>query len=338
MIGSRARDALVVAVLCGAAACAAPSAARSQPGPPSMRAPAYRVIDATGAYLAFLDAAPTVPAEERVATFRERVVGVHPELYAPDVIGTDPSKNGLDLDARLRAYIPTLAERAPAMKRLAREIGATLGTQDATFRRVFPDMKWQGTVYFTASIDAFDGATRPVATPTGTKETALLFGIDKIVKLYGNDARIGPLFHHELFHCYQEDVNPSLGTSSESHGMLEPLWEEGLAVYVASRLNPDATLRELTLTEEMVRAADGRLPAIAAEILTQLDGATEEAYRDFFLGSGKRADLPKRVGYYVGLRVAGVVAERHGGDLPALARLRRPQLREEVAAALASLK
>lgn len=325
---------LTLVALAAVAACSSPRA----PERP-LAATAYRVVDATDAYVAFVDSLPGIALDRRVAAFRERVVSAHPELFADNVIGIDPTRKDADLDARLATYLPSLVpERADGIHRVAKQIHTTLGEQDASFRRAFPDMKWSGTIYFTASIDAFDGALRDVAGGDGKKERALLFGIDKIVKIYGADARIGPLFHHELFHCYHVDVNPHLQSTDDSHGMLEPLWSEGLAVYVASRLNPGATLRELTLSDEMVRAADARLPATAAEMRGLLDDMSEATYRDFFLGAGKREDIPKRVAYYVGWRVAQKVAEGHGGNLAELARLARPALRTEVDAALASLK
>lgn len=322
------------------AACA--PACGSAPQPPVAAAPqaprSYQIIDATGAYLAFLEKMPSVPPEARLSAFKSEVVGAHPELFHADVIGQDPTSKDAHLDERLREYLPSLADRTPGIQRMARELRGTLGEQDATFRRAFPDMKWKGTVYFTASIDAFDGAIREVRQPSGVSEPSLLFGIDKIVKLYGTEARVGPLFHHELFHCYHLDVNPSMKSTEESHGMLEPLWSEGLAVYVASRLNPGATNRELTLSDEMVEAASRQLKPIAAEIRTQLDNTSEATYRDFFLGAGKRTDLPKRVAYYVGYRVAQVLATRHQDSLQELARLRRPELRAEVDEALAALE
>ena len=311
---------------------------RQSPPPAESAAPPYRFVDATGPYLEFVESLPSLRPEERGPAFRAQVIGAHPELFAPSVIGLDPTRGEDSLDARLATYLPTLPSRAATMQKVAREIRASLGEHDATFRRAFPDMKWRGTVYFTASIDAFDGGLREVPTGEGKTELSLLFGIDKIVTIYGADVRIGPLFHHELFHCYHVDQNPSIVSTEESHGMLEPLWSEGLAVYVASRLNPGTTNRELTLTDEMITAADARLGAIAAELRSQLDDTSELTYRDFFLGAGKRQDLPKRVGYYIGFRVARIVAERHGGNLPELARLARPQLRTEVDEALASLR
>ena len=118
--------------------------------------------------------------------------------------------------------------------------------------------------------------------------------------------------------------------------MLNPLWMEGLAVYVSKQLNPKATWSELELSDDMVRDASAMLPALAKEIRPNLNATTEETYRDFFLGAGKRADLPKRSGYYVGYRVAARLGQ--GKNLSDLARLRGPELRRAVDEALASFE
>jgi hypothetical protein len=60
-----------------------------------------------------------------------------------------------------------------------------------------------------------------------------------------------------------------------------------------------------------------------------------DTYRDFFLGSGKRADVPKRAGYYVGLLVAQEVAKTRGWK--ELVRLRGEALRVAVDDALGKL-
>ena len=120
--------------------------------------------------------------------------------------------------------------------------------------------------------------------------------------------------------------------------MLEPLWSEGLAVYVAATLTPDATPAELLLKDPMTAEVDARQGALVRELREHLDDITEEKYRDFFLGSGQRADVPKRAAYLIGYRVARHVATATGASLPELARLRRPELRDRVDAALAALE
>ncbi|RYZ67394.1 MAG: hypothetical protein EOP08_02865 [Proteobacteria bacterium] len=322
---------LVLAVLLGCG----PSTGVKPPSPPASPTAtsprSYRVRDATGPLLQYLERSSALSAEARVETFERLVVAANPDLFEPGVLSRGV-KTWTGLDARLREVLPALENRREGIQRVSAQLATELATHDASFRRAFPDMKWSGTVVFTTSLDAFDGGLRPVK-----GETTLLFGVDKIVKIYGENARIGPLFHHELFHCYHTDVNATLEPTAESHGVLEPLWAEGLAVYVAATLNPDATPDQLTLRDPMTREVDAVQGRLAGELRGLLDDISEEGYRDFFLGAGQRADVPKRAGYLLGFRVAKHVATRTGRSLPELARLRRPELRGLVDEALAAL-
>lgn len=187
------------------------------------------------------------------------------------------------------------------MRKLTKEIESNLRNFDRSFRQAFPSFSWAGKVYFTVSVDAFDGAVRRV-----NSEMALLFGIDEIAKLHGAAASLEPLFHHELFHMHHGHVNPS---PKDDRTLLYPLWNEGLAVFVAKKLNSKATWAQLVLSDEMVRQGTRLLPTLAKELRPHLKGSTEEYYRDFFLGAGKRQGIPNRVGYFVGFRVVQEVAK-----------------------------
>jgi uncharacterized protein YjaZ len=123
--------------------------------------------------------------------------------------------------------------------------------------------------------------------------------------LYGDNANLSALFHHELFHVFHQELCAMPEPKPEGpNGLWPPLWSEGLAVYVSRALNPKATLRELTLSDELVSGVDAKRPALARELLRLLDDAREEDYRDYFLGAGQRDDVPKRAGYYLGFLVA----------------------------------
>jgi hypothetical protein len=222
-------------------ACSSPSAVA--PSTPTTFAPddrrtveaAYRIVDATGPFWLLWSKARDAPLDEQRRWFKDIVTAAHPELFQPEVIGLDPAHPADDIDARLLAYLPKLPARIRAMRRVTDSVRTDLARHDSTFRETFPDMRWSGTIYFTVALDAFNGGTRPVG-----GETALLFGVDKIAALQGEDANLGPLFHHELFHVYHGSVNAQM--ASATHGpVYQDLWCEGLAVYVSKRLNPDAT-------------------------------------------------------------------------------------------------
>lgn len=306
---------------------ATPSTAAS-PAPPGVAS--YRVVDATDPFFSFVDDSSGLAEQDKIRAFRERVVGAHPTLFVPGVIGVAARRDHDDLDERLPNYFASLPPRLPAMRKLKAALRTDLQTHDARFRRALPDMAWSGTVYFTVSVDAFDGSLRTV-----NGEQALLFGIDKIAQIHGADVDLGALFHHELFHAYQATVNDSLTPSESSHGLILPLWVEGLAVYVSKQLNPQATSAQILLSDDMIASTDAKRPAIIREILASLDEASEETFRDFFLGSSTRTDVPKRCGYYLGYRVAQRLGENR--TLQELARLKGAPLRAEVVAALTAL-
>lgn len=288
--------------------------------PPAPAPPSYRVVDDVGSFLRFWDAHPDA-ASRTPAAFRAEVAAARPSLYSPVVLGPYGD------DAHLAGFLADVGPRVPAIRAIDQRLTRDLGAYDATFRRAIPDMSWSGTVYFLVSLDSFDGATREV-----DGRVALLFGVDKMAKLHGERGNLEPLFHHELFHLYHQGVTHW----DDGPGMLAPLWSEGLAVWVSYRLNPTATVEDLVLTPEMVREVTARLPAMAHELRARLDDGDETLYRDYFLGRGQRADVPKRGAYYVGYLVARRVAA--GKTIPALARMTKDEARVAVGAALDELE
>ncbi|MCB9558023.1 MAG: hypothetical protein H6707_18055 [Deltaproteobacteria bacterium] len=293
--------------------------------PPSVPDRSYTLVSTLKTFWTFWEAAEGKDLDKQVEQFQSMVARAHPEIYQEKVIGRSGGTEPFSLDKRLREWLPDLPGRIGTMRKLTEEIAFNLRNFDRTFRQAFPSFSWQGKVYFTVSVDAFDGAVRRV-----NGEMALLFGIDKIAKLHGSGASLEPLFHHELFHMHHGHVNPS---PMDDRTLLYPLWNEGLAVFVAKKLNPDATWGQLVLSDDMVRQGTQQLPSLAKELRPHLKGSTEASYRDFFLGAGKRQDIPNRVGYFVGFRVVQEVAKER--SLAQLVRLRGKALFDAVDGVLA---
>ncbi|HMR73798.1 MAG TPA: DUF2268 domain-containing putative Zn-dependent protease [Polyangiaceae bacterium] len=290
-------------------------------------APGYRIENAMPAFWDFWQQAKAEPPQKQAKLFRELVIAKHPSFFGDNVISRDPTKP-VDLPARIDAFLKELPAHIPVMQRVSASITADLGRYQQTFAAHFPDFKWNGRVIFSVSLDAFDGAIRNV-----DGQMALMFGVDKIAKLYADDANLEPLFHHELFHVYHFEKLAL--DESAAPKLYQPLWFEGLAVFVAKKLNPNASAKQLTLSDEMMRFGMAKEAQLAREFLAQLDSSDEVTYRDYFRGSGGRSDIPPRMGYYLGMRVA----ERLGKvrDLKGLAELKDPELRTLVAKALTEL-
>ena len=290
--------------------------------------PAYRVLDLTPTFWRYWDEAQGKPGPEQVQLFRERVAAAHPDVYTPQVLGLDAEQ---PLDAELRKRWPLflgfVGPQLPLARRLSASIGQELPRFDATFRRAFPDFAYDGEVYFMVSLGAFDGGTRPVK-----GRTALLFGVDVMARVYGEDADPASFFHHELFHLYHEQfADPALsGTLGRA------VWREGLAVYVAEQLNPGTPEAVLFgLPRDMPERVRARLPALAQRVRTNFDSRERSEYQRFLTGQAKDPEVPERAGYYLGYRVAKELAR--GRSLRELAQLRGPKLRAELDRALARL-
>jgi hypothetical protein len=170
-----------------------------------------------------------------------------------------------------------------------------------------------------------DGGTREL--PQGTR---LIFGADMIRQLY-QGVSVQPFFHHELFHLLHSRTFP------ECEPVWCSLWTEGLAVYVASRLNPQASDRELLLTVPVPLrgAVEGDRAAAICPVLRNIESADRSVYRSMFMGGTPGAGLPPRYGYYVGYLVAQEAGRTR--SLRQLAAMRPAEVRPLVAQILRRL-
>ena len=330
-----------LSVLVLAVVCCHPTSVSDHPGPVPMAiqdsngastTPSsdgnWVIVDLMPLWWAYWDKAKELPSDQRATLFETEVVAHHPELFGETVIGRDPTA-AFELRPRLDAFLDEVESLLPAMRKVSVSVQRELPAHRRSFERAFPAFHWTGKVYFTISLDAFDGAIRKV-----DGVPALLFGVDKIARLHGDEANLAPLFHHELFHVLHLVLSTPFAGSPENK-MYQALWAEGLAVLVSKRLNPTATAKQLVLDDEMVQRGDKQLSQLAREMLDHIDSSDPAFFRDWFRGSGQREDIPVRVGYYLGLRVAEVVGRTR--SLSELAQLQDPELRKLIAEALREL-
>lgn len=302
-----------IAVLLLCAGCKTPAAAT------------YRVHDLTPTFWKYWDGAAALPEAEQRARLEAEVVAAHPDVYTAHVIGLDEAKPFSEALAPVwPKWLAFAGKRLPLARKLSASIGVDLPRYDARFREAFPDFAYDGEVYFLVSLGGFDGGVRKVK-----GRDALLFGVDVIARVYGEDANPESFFHHELFHLYQRQFPDPQNDGT----LLRALWMEGLAELVADRLNPgtpESVLLGLPVSSPpRVRAA---LPALAKAFRAKLGSTSEADYAQWFFGSSEGATPPARAGYTLGYLVAKEVAGTR--SLSDLARLKGPQLKAEVEAAL----
>lgn len=294
--------------------------------PATGRAPApprhdhnLRFVDLTGAFDSFWAQTQGMDDQRRVAAFRARFASLIPGFYdGARLHQNDPAV----YNARILRALAAYAEARPRILEVSQRFAELFAPARASFEGQFGPFAARHTVYLLHSLGEMDGGQRSL--PEGN---VLVFGADVIARLH-LDHDIRPFFHHELFHVFQGE------TFSGCEVLWCGLWNEGLATYVAHRLNPGASDAELLLTmPEPIRPAveAHRQEAICAA-LSRLDSTSDADGNAMFSSSRLNDHLPPRFGYYVGYLVASEAGRTH--SLAELARMRPAQARPLVEAAL----
>jgi hypothetical protein len=297
---------------------AAPAAPVDQPP-----ASALVVHNIASDFLVFWDSTQGKPTAERVEIFKRDVAPRFPSFYGFTRFGDKATQTFRD--GTIAKSIDEFGPIHDAYAAKVKLIDQNLPRNTAVFFKAFPDFKPDGPVWILHSLGEMDGGTRVI-----DGHSVLVFGVDGMVIFQNKNVHDeSAFFHHELFHLYNE---PRLGPCEETWCSL---WREGLAVYVASVLDPQANEDELLLTlpDNMAGATRAKLlPSLLAlkDVLMTKDHAT---YADLFqFGGPQKSDLPQRRGYYLGFLVAQELGRTY--DLHTLANMPAAEARPLVANAL----
>lgn len=312
-------------VLAAALALGGRAAAQTPAGAPTTaEAPAdgLELIDFTDDFARIHDRDAALPDAERVARFKAEFAQLLPGFYSEERVGAPADK----YDEYVLAAIKRFPEQRAGIARVSREFRGLLAPAQASFEAAFGAMTGFPPINLVHSLGEFDGGTRSL--PGGSR---LMFGADMIDEIY-KTTPIQPFFHHELFHLLHHR------TFSDCEPVWCGLWTEGLAVHVASRLNPGATDAALLLTfpEPLRPAVERNRPAALCYVAARLNSTERKDLRALF-SSGKPDDasLPSRFGYYVGYVVAEDIGRTR--TLKELAAMNRDQVEPLIKASLARM-
>jgi len=258
-----------------------------------------------------------MPSGQRVAQFLTTFNALVPGLY----VDKDLTRLVRHIDKALTDF-PSIR---PGFRDVESRFPEALNTAVEHFRKVFPDFVPPIPIYLVHSLGTRDGGS----TRVGAKRV-MLFGVDMIARLH-NDDSLQPFLDHELFHLEHARH------FDDCDQLWCPLWQEGLATFAASTMNPDSTDHQLLLDAPApIRAeTDAHWGEALCWIASRLDDTDDKDITDAFTGGSHPSEFPARFGYYVGLRVAEQAAGTRG--LPPLARLSLQQARPVVARSLGSL-
>jgi Predicted Zn-dependent protease (DUF2268) len=215
-------------------------------------------------------------------------------------------------------YLAELQRRSFAIRSLVRRFVAIHSGVEEQFAQVFPDFRpARTTVYLTVSRFRFDGKV-----PHDHLDS-LLLAFDGVAKFHGGNAPVGVIFSHELFHLYHFQINPP-PANTDQLPLYRLIWQEGLACYVSSVLNPAAPLRDILFDPWLAKEGPKFVRSVAKELLTDLQ-STDDIQTAEYLTYRTTGTIPPRMGYLLGYQIAAKLAGQH--SLVELAHLRDPELR-----------
>lgn len=294
--------------------CAAAAAAASPPPAPD----ALRLVDLTAQFDKVAAETAGVGDQAKIAAFEKAMTPLAQGFYAR-------SRKPDRYDTRILKNLAAYPEQRTAILDVSRQFSALLAPARASFEASFGPVESAQPVYLLHSLGEMDGGTRDL----NGKET-LIFGADVIAKIHaGHD--MTPFFHHELFHVWHQ------ARFGECEPLWCSLWEEGLATYVAGKLNPGAGDAALLLDNPApIRpAVDANRTAAVCAVKPLLDSTKEEEYASLFYGSSHLPDFPARMGYYIGYLVAADLGQTR--SLAELGTLKPAEVRPLIDKAFANL-
>ena len=245
----------------------------------------------TAAFTAFFDETATMPESERVRLFRKRFNTLFPGFYQPN--GRTEAQYDAAVAAALTGFPAIRSKYTAASNAFAQ----AFTTGQARFIKTFPDYKLNMPVYLVHSLGQMDGGSRTI-----DGRNVMIFGADVIAKIH-DETTIAPFLDHELFHLYHATWFP------DCDALWCSLWQEGMAVYVASRMNPGASERQLLLDipQPLPAAVNPRLGEAMCLARAKFDSTEQADYAPFFFGRPSAGPFPARFGYYLGYLLAGKV-------------------------------
>jgi hypothetical protein len=241
-------------------------------------------------YPSFFHCFQVTDTQQRARLFYNSVIQTYPEIYGRHEIFETKA-------AALNRYLEEVRAYLPAIRKVHTRLVDESEPIEQSFCRHFPDFhKSRVIIYFMLSGFRFDGKI-PHDSPR-----ALFLGLDGLAKLHGDNVNLGVILSHELFHLYHFQVNP-LPAVIDEIPLYRQIWQEGLATYVSSLLNPNATLGDVLLDPHLASEGPKFVPMAARSLLTQLETTNDETTARY-LSYRHGSKTPSRIGYLIGYDIA----------------------------------
>ncbi|HEX2568609.1 MAG TPA: hypothetical protein VH877_03550 [Polyangia bacterium] len=285
------------------------------------------VIDLMPEFWRAWDAGQGQPPPERVQTLRRRFLDAHIDLYRA-ALGDDHLT-----DKQLGNLVQLVGMAEAPMRRISKELPEVVCAEIPRLRR-FGRFPTEHNIYIWPSLLTSDGTLRPIE---GRLRSFL--GPDVIAYVRPHAKSHRAFVDHELFHLLhsQENAEADVILKADVPPLYQTLWVEGLPTFFSRDQNPTAPLSEILASDTLEAQAAPRLAEWAAQLAARFDSTDEKDLKTYFWFRTEPGEVPVRVGYYVGMRVAQDVYETHGRDWKKMIALAGPALKEAVRRSLEKL-
>ena len=260
-------------------------------------------IDRMDTFWRFFKETPELPLDERCELFKARVIAPNLAYYS-SVMGI----NDDGLKQYLQHVEPNIAALRSGQARQLERFQRSLQQFQDAFSAFRPDFE----VCLLPSLHLFNG----MAVPSQGK-ISLLLGIDGLAEL--SDTQYNGYITHELFHAYHYQRSPATRDGAEQAmrtlqmpALWALLWTEGAACHAIRVVYPATPEEELLDWRPLVEQAKPLLHALAAEARRVLRSAAPPDIAGFFyFPRPDPAAIPTGCGYYLGMRVADLLATQY---------------------------
>jgi len=281
-----------------------------------------KIVSFKKEYKEFWEVAREKSFDEQLDLWNKIIEPAYPKFYDQVIHNKENSKNWND---RKRKSAKKLFKKLPEIHHLVLEefnnFEPRIREQISKFTKLFPDANFTSFKIIAApTLLRFNGQTNSIDT-----KPILAFGMDFLALLKREPLFISEMnyahntesfYGHELFHLYGE---PRVGITSKEVAMNEAklviaLWNEGIATYVSSLLNPNATLAEQFMDYTLARECPTQLKKLKREFKKDMkkplyDPKDRSSYIKWFLLSSKDKSIPIRAGYCLGYFVVKDLAK-----------------------------
>lgn len=237
----------------------------------------YKVINLIPKLVDFWAKAEGLDIESQTKLFQDTFIKPYPELFNKEILKLSDENADKLLERKIQAFLFDLKKQSASFLRVHNRLNNELVDNEEKFLSRFPNLKWNGTIYFFPSLSSFISKQ----TIINNKEV-LLIGVDTIAFTRKEQTQLWPIFHHELFHLYHQQFQPNAKHLNFDQPLYDFIWNEGLACYITSLLNPDTTKGEIIQLGSLKETPKEPLLQIIKVFRDNLGATPEKLHQDYF--------------------------------------------------------